>query len=234
MLFSAISFIIGLIIIGLTAGFSFVLYATQVAVLGNAKTPLRKGLLLLAGVTSGLLLLTAFFLFVQPETFRISSVWEIVGEYRTNSVDVVIGLISLSAGMYVLLLGQRHRERQSVLVPQPPVQTKGRMGGAALFSFGFVRAITRITGVAALLLGVRTIIHATNNLLVGAALIIILLGAAMLPYLVILAARYWRPNFFVHIERYLAKAKNLRPYRTVGVSLIVMGILFMLLSFLPI
>ncbi len=225
---------IGLVIIGLTAGFSFVLYATQVAVLGGTKMPLRKGLLLLAGVASGLLLLTTFFIFVQPETFRISSVWEIVGEYRTNSVDIVIGLMSLCAGMYIVLLGRRHRGQRLALTPQPPVQTKGRTGGAALFSFGFVRAITRVTGVAALLLGARTVVHATSNLLVGVALIVILLGAAMLPYVVILAARYWRPKLFMHIERYLTRIKNLRPYRTVGVSLMVMGILFMLLSFLPV
>lgn len=226
---SIISFGIGLIIIGVVAGFSFVLYAMQAAVLGDKKNPMKKGLALAAGVASGLLLLAMFFLLVQPETFQIVSIWDIADGLRTNSVDILIGLLGVICGVYVVLLGYR-RKVQPVPATRPSAPTKGYGGGAALFSFGFGRAITRVTGVAALLLGVRTITHATDILAVKLGFLIIMLAAAMLPYIIMLAMRFWRPTSFAHIERSLERVKSIRPYRTAGALLVGIGLVFLLLS----
>lgn len=234
-LFSIISFMVGLVIVGVVAGFSFMLYATQVAVLGSKQAPLRKGLALAIGVASGMVILALLFLLLQPETFHVISVWELIDGYRTNMIDSFIGLLCIVCGIYLVLLGQRRKGWQLNSTPRPSASIKKQKGSSvALFSFGFGRAVTRVTGIAALLLGVRTIIYATDDSLLRLLFLMILLAAAMLPYVIILAAKVWRPSLFLHIENYLAKVKNIRPYRTVGVFLVVVGAMLVLLSLLPV
>lgn len=231
LILSFVSLLIALVGIGLAAGFSFVLYMTQVAVLSSNKAPLKKGLVLTAGITSGLVLLGGFFLLAQPETFSVSSVWGMIDGYRTNLVDLLIGILCLIGGVHVLL--RARRLVPSPIVPAPSLKGRALAGNATLFSLGFGRAVTRVSGIAALLLGVRTIIHATDAPLMRLLLVAVLLAAALLPYAIILAARVWRPALFRRIEQLLVRVKSFRPYRSVGIFLVAVGCIFILLSLLP-
>ena len=232
-LVSVLSFVVGLIVIGVVAGFSIILYATQMALLGDAKAPIKKGVIQIAGIATGLVLLAVFFFLVRPETFHISSVWEVLEGYRLNVVDILVGLASLGGGIYIMLLGHR-RTVKPAPVPHASVHTKARLGNAAVFSLGFVRAITQVTGVAALLLGVRTVVHTTDSWILQIVSTALLLIAALLPYGAMVAARLWHPRLFAHLEHYLTKIKSFRPYRTAGVLLVLIGLLFLVLAFVTV
>lgn len=220
-----VAFILGLILIGLVAGFSTILYATQVAVLGSKKAPFQKSFILLSGVGAGLLLLTLIFFLTQPETFQVTSIWEVIKGYRTNAVDMFLGLLCIGGGISSIIVGQR-----AVTKPIATPKMQKGVGSTALFGLGFIRAITRVSGVAALLLGVRTIVHATDLLFFQCILLAALLAAAMLPYAVIVGARYWYPLIFSRIERVLTKARSLRPYYSIGIFLVIVGMVFLTLS----
>jgi MFS family permease len=229
---SLISWIISLLILGLIAGFSFMLYAAQIAILSSETAPIKKGFIFAAGAASGVALLAVIFLFMQPEMFKIDLVWSIFGKNRTYIVDVIIGFICILGGLYVLTRSL-HRDSKAKPGLKASKKSKAKLGGAALFGLSFGRSITRVSGIAALLLGVRLVIHATDSIIIRALLVALLLAAAILPYVLMIAARAWRPSLFLAVEKILSRVKNFRPYRLIGSLLLVMGCAFFVLSFMP-
>lgn len=105
-----ITFGISLLLAGIVASFSIVLYAALFTALSGARRPLRNGLLLMTGLTSSLLLLAFLFMVTQPEAFSMQEVMTRIGGVRTNSVDAILGLLCLLGG-YGFVISQASIER---------------------------------------------------------------------------------------------------------------------------
>lgn len=225
LLISIISLLIGLLAAGLVAGFSPMLYGMQVAVLGRKKQPTKQALSLIAGVAAGLTLLAIIFLFTLPESFRLVSFIPALSSMRTPLLDNMVALLCIGAGIYLFARSQQ--------VPLEKAQPAGgeaagaKTGNAALFGIGFLRAMSRVSGVAALLVGVKMIVAFSGIFLVQASLLVLLLAIALLPYSAIFAAKVWHPVFFMKIRQLLERLKPRYSGRVVGGLLVLAGLALM-------
>ena len=227
-----ILFGVSLLLVGVVASFSVILYATLFTVLSSTKHPYHKGILVTVGLSGGLLLLALLFMGVQPEIFLVRSAMTTAGAVHTNAVDVALGLICLIGGVFVLYRKRTLKDSSKLVDTKKMSVTKKRAGDAALVGLGFIRGITRITGVAALLFAVRMIMHAVDQPVFQLVWVLVLVALSMVPYAIIFALRLWYPTVFRHAQRSLQRITGLRPGRYLGEVLITVGMLFMGLSFL--
>lgn len=225
-----ITFGISLLLAGIVASFSIVLYAALFTALSGARRPLRNGLLLMTGLTSSLLLLAFLFMVTQPEVFSMQEVMTRIGGVRTNSVDAILGLLCLLGGMALLYRKQVSKGVYEVDRPEDIKPLKMRAGGAALASLGFVRGLTRVTGVAALLFAVRMILHTVEQFTFQLLWVVVLISLSMVPYASIFALRLWRPAVFRRSQKILHRIIASRPQRYTGEVLVGVGVLFLGLS----
>lgn len=231
-IFSLLLFIGGLVVTGLVASFSVMLYASQMAILSDARAPIAKSVALMAGIACGLALLLCVLLLVQPETLQLPAVWVNIAGRRTNTTDMILGVGVILAGVGNLLWG-RNKRRHRTVKPDGSVVTGKNGRTAVLFSFGFVRAITRVTGIAALLFGVRRIFHATDAMMARLLLLLLLLAASLIPYVAMLLIRLMHPSYFVKIQHGTARMKNMWTYKTVSIVLMIIGTALIVLAAAP-
>ena len=227
-----VSFGVSLLLIGVVASFSIVLYIALFTALSGAKRPFRNGLLLIAGLAGSLLLLAMLFMATQPEIFSTQTVIEIVGALRTNVVDMALGLLCFTSGVYVLYRKRTPQDIQELNELKKPKLSKMKAGGTAFVSLGFIRGLTRVAGIAALLLAVRMISHAVDQLTFQLLWVLILVILSMTPYVTIFVLRLWYPVIFLRSQKILKRIVALRPQRYVGEILAGVGVLFVGLSFL--
>ncbi len=227
-----ISFGISLLLAGVVASFSVVLYMALFAALSGTKQPFRNGLLLMAGLAGSLLLLAVLFVVTQPEVFSMQTMMARVGDMRTNTVDIILGLLCLSGGMYVLHRKRTPQGARELDRPEKLKSSKASVGGTALASLGFIRGITRVTGIAALLFAVRMISHTVEQFTFQLVWVVVLVALSMAPYAIIFALRLWYPAVFRRSQKSLQRIIDLRPQRYTGEILFGVGLLFIALSFL--
>lgn len=231
------------IIVGLVAGFSAVLYAAQYRVLARKQSPVRGSLFLMAGVSLGLLVVTVVFAVTQPEFIQWAGFsFDWVSAYRSRLVDVALWVAIGVSGVVLLRRSRTSRsavneKRNSVGQDEFPLgefetelrtgkQAKG--GDVALFSLGLVRSVTRVSGLAALLYGVRMIYSFTLWPVLQLGLLGVLLVSSLAPYLVLFGARFVYPEFFQQIGRKWQKTMAENLHSVVAVGLLVASIILVL------
>lgn len=218
-----VGFFLSLFMVGVIASFSPVLYATQLTILARGKQVVHQSFVFIAGILSGLFFLSLCIAIIQPETItffvRLDTVWYLHGWWINGG----IGLLCVTIGAY--LMASQPREPQ----PGKPAMSP-RKQTAAFYSLGFARSVTRVTGVAALLFGIRLIVQFKAPLLVRTAAFIIMMIGAAAPYVLLVVFKQKAPSFFAKINKEATKLRGYVSRRYSGGALIIMGCAFLILA----
>jgi hypothetical protein len=213
-IFSLIGYILALFGLGLIVGFSPTLYVTHIAVLLQAKHPLRQSMVLLGGVTTAVILLAALSEVIQPGVLRELTRDAVLAVTASKWLSYLLGMAFIAIGWYYLMPRA-----------DTPKKTKNAALGATsgLYTFGLIKTMASASGFAALLIGVRLINEASANLLAQLMLFAVFLTATILPFIGLLLLRLFRPSAFARVNQRLSKIST-RSYRVyAGAVLILIG-----------
>lgn len=211
---SLIGYMLALFGLGLVVGFSPILYVTHIAVLLQAKRPLRQSMFLLGGVTTAVILLAALSEVIQPGALRQITQDAVFAVTASQWLNYLFGVVFIAIGW-------------SYMAPRTQVPKKAKStalgAGSGLFIFGLIKTMASASGFAALLLGVRLINEASANMLVQLLLFTVLFSATILPFIGLLLLRQFRPSAFDRINQRLSRisAHSYRVYA--GAILVLIG-----------
>ena len=230
-----VSFLLAVFIVGIVASFSPLLYTTQLTIVAKGKQAIRQSAVFIGGIVSGLFLLSLGIVIIQPETITFLARFDAMRYIHGWWIDGTIGLLCVIAGLYMIICkprGARRAEKLLGKLPGPsPVSSPGPSRGqtVALYSFGLLRSITRVTGVAAILLGVRLIVQFNAPLLIHLIAFIVMMAGAAAPYVLLIVFREKATAFFGVVRKKVTKLRGYVPRQYTGGALIVLGCAFWVL-----
>ena len=228
---SSVQLLLSTLLVGIIAGFSPVLYTLLVGFISKGSKSLKPAYTIIAGVTSAVFVISAIFLLVQPETINFATQREFLDTLGGKITDTLLGVVSLIIGVFLLVLAKKPKSQKPLKQLNASKNPKKALTGTiGLFSFAFARSAGGITGVAALLFGVRLILHSNTGFIIGFASYAMIFAGAVGPY-ILLVILYKR--FSHRIDALQVKLKAMRKYfsaRTAGWVLVLLSAGFFLLS----
>lgn len=215
-LWTFIGAIIAMIIIGLIAGFSPTLYATQVGISATSKRAQSLMIALMIGVILGIVFLSVFFQFFQVDTLRsiINSTLQAI--YVSVVFNIIIGIIFVAGGFwYIHKKPNRIDKDKSVSI---------KSGYGALVSLGFIRTFLSVSGATATFLASSLISGAKGDIITRLILTLVFLAAAIAPFALILVTMRRRPEK-IHelLERFKHMLHKFDYKLVIGVAAILVG-----------
>lgn len=223
-LFVFISTLISIVILGLAAGFSPMLYVSQFTI-GSAKPSKRRSytIALVAGVLAAILLLIGLFQVMQLST--------LLSFLDTTIKALVVNVtFSLLLGSALIYGGYRYLKR-SEKPNEPTRKPKTTHGIVGIAGLGFFRTFVSVSGVTATYIAANIISNASNSIIERLILTIAFLVATVLPFIGIVWTLQRRPvqmKQFVAFIRTTSKRYNFR--RLVGLGAILVGGMIILVN----
>lgn len=178
--------LITLIILGLIAGFSPTLYATQVGIAATSKRAQSLMIALMIGVLLGIVVLTIFFQFFQVETLRhiIDSTLKAV--YVSAIFNIIIGAAFIAGGFWYI------HKKPNRIAHDNKVALKS--GYWALISLGFFRTFVSVSGATAIFLASTLASSSNPEIVIRLIFIAVFLAASIAPFVLILITMRQQPD----------------------------------------
>lgn len=221
-LFNVILAVVGL---GLVVTFSPVLYAIELATLTRGKRPVYQTIILLASIAMPLVLLILLLvLTVNPaQPTPIEALAEHPPKLVTFPwVSALIGLACCMVGIG-FFIASRHTSS-----PKLAHKTQALDKHSALFWFGVTKTVVSASGIAALFIAVKLIKQSSKDFAVQTLLVLLLLAAAMLPFVAFLLMHIHLPHRFRAVQKVSDKIASYRYYPAVAVVLCAIGVCFLI------
>lgn len=209
--------VFSLITLGLIAGFSPVLYATQAGLVGKPKTAARLMFYLIIGVVVGTILLGLFF-----QLFNISTLTSILN----SAIQAVLinAFFQLIIGATFMVVGAQLLKK--LREPSKPAAKTNKTPNSkwALLSFAAVKTILSASGAAAIFLA-NGVIQDAGQAVVGELILAgIFLAAVIAPFVTIYFIWRRSPEHFASIaDSFKSGAERLHYQKVLGILFIVLG-----------
>ncbi len=213
--------LLGIIFLGLLAGFSPTLYFTQIAVGMKSKNSRVYSMSLIAGVLLAIIVLSFLFQILNLQTlldFIDSTIHALIIAVVFN-IFIAIGLI-IGGFWYI---NYPDEVKKSKLPPlKPTTKSSGKV--SATVSFSFIRTFTSISGITATYVASNTIAATTSGLPEQIIYTSLFLFSAILPFLIIFILIRNKSTYMVKIVDSLKQFMQRFNYRlTIGVTAIIIG-----------
>jgi cytochrome c biogenesis protein CcdA len=210
---------IGVIILGLIAGFSPSLYIAQAALSTHKRTAKQYTYALMAGVTLATILLLVIF-----QSFSLNTLITTVDSaahalFLSVGFNILFGLLFIGGGIYYV------RSRHVHAVYTADTQTIKKAGGmSAFFGFGFAKTFLSVSGATAIFISSNLIASTSTDVVIRAIFMIAFLIASIVPFWVILLTIRKNPEKINTIVLKVKSHISQLNYRlTVGVAAILFG-----------
>lgn len=213
--------IVVLLAVGLIASFSPLLYVTQYRLLAKANGSYRSSLSLIMGILAGITFLVVLLVLFQSEVVYIAAATNYLEPEVLAWFDLGVGLalVIISIGLIWRL---QKTDGQKVINNS----ASNNAQSTSIFVFGFVRSITRLTALAALLFGIHYINATTFWWTLKSILVAVLIFGTMIPYLVMWVAKLFRPNYYRRMSEIFKKITSEKLKIITAILLGILGILF--------
>jgi hypothetical protein len=192
--------LIGIVFLGLIAGFSPTLSIAQVALSTKKRTAARYAYALMAGVLTATVILLVLFQFFSLNNL-ISTISSTVEALLISVLfNVVVGILFIITGVYYV------STRRSKAVYHTNTKAIRQAGGAsAFFGFGFAKTLLSLSGITAVYLGGNIIASTTPDIIIRLVLILAFLGATIAPFYFTLVLIKKHPE---KLEAFIAKVTS--------------------------
>lgn len=214
-----ISSLIGLIALGLAAGFSPTLYVAQVAMADKEKKHSAYSIAIMAGVIAAIILLILLF-----QTIRLNTLITFIDtSLHALTVSVLFNMFVGTA----LLLGGIHYLRTLDNKDTRPKNTKAKQTGGVigLFGLGFVRTIISISGITATYLAGNIIGDVSGSIIDRLIYTLVFLFATIVPFLAIVLLLRNNPRRLKKItKRFKAWLSQFNYHLIGGLAAIIVGV----------
>lgn len=210
--------------LGLAVTFSPVLYAIELATLTQGKRPVYQALILLTSIATPLVLLILLFVLTinpaQPTPL------ETLAEHPPKLitfpwVNALIGLACCVVGVGFFIASRRTSS------PKLAHKTQALNKHSALFWFGLTKTLVSASGVAALFIAIKLIKQSSGDFAIQTLLVLLLLAAAMLPFVAFLLMHIHLPHKFRSVQKVSDTVVSLRYYPVAGTVLAIVGVCFL-------
>ena len=215
--------IIILALLGIIIAFSPTLIITEVAILTRTKKPLVPTTLLIAGIALSVTVFSLItILFIDPtKEIAIPSTREIL--QLIPVIDMLIGLLLAIAG--IKLLRPVHEAAEF-----SERRLEYTMSHKTVFWFGFIKMSTSLSSIAAILFASRYIKTYYSDEPVQIAALLWVIVIAVLPFVLLVAAKLYRPQMFGKIQNASDRVNKLDWRRLIAGAMLLGSISFLLLG----
>lgn len=209
--------------LGIVIAFSPTLILTEIAILTRSKEPFLHTLSLISGIAVSVTLFSlATVLFVDPA--------KVIELPTTTDMLGTVPLMDIAAGILLATIGLRLLRPAGVQDHAPKQSSHYTMKPKTLFLFGFIKMSTSLSSVAAIIIASRFIMtYYTFNTAQFAA-ILWLIGISLLPYILLIAAKLYRPQLFSKIQHASDRVNTLDLRRVLAGALLVASISFLMIG----
>jgi hypothetical protein len=218
---SAIYVAFALLVLGVLLAFSPTILITELAILTKSKNPAWLSLFLIAGVATPIVVFSLLaFWFIDPnariyvpETRHILQIFPLL--------DFIIGTLFIVAGIRIR---KSNNPPANVAKPKVPLTI---FTPKKIFLFGLVRTITRLSGLAAILLAGQLLKKNSDGpyAVLGIAW---LAAVALSPMVVLLFMQHTHSKSFAKIANYSEQVASIHWRNIISTGLIICGCLFIL------
>lgn len=211
--------------LGLAVTFSPVLYAIELATLTRGKRPVYQAIILLTSIATPLVLLILLFVLIvnpaQPTPL------EAFAEHPPKLItfpwiNALIGLICCMVGVGFFIASRRTTS------PRLAHKTQALNKHSALFWFGLTKTVVSASGIAALFIAIKLIKQSSGDFAIQTLLVLLLIAAAMLPFVAFLLMHIHLPHKFHVVRRASDRVASLRYYPVVAFVLGIVGVCFLI------
>lgn len=224
---------IGVVGLGLVAGFSPILYGTQAGLSIHPRNTTRMMIIIIAGVLTGTLLLGFFFSFFQITTLTAILNSTIQAIIVNTAFQIIVGAVLFIIGIRFL------RRPKATTQKKQPTQQKPATEWT-LFSFAVAKTILSASGAAAVFIATGIIIDSSLPFLTQIISAVVFLAATILPFVFILWVWVKSPHRFQTVADSVKAKANKIHYRKIfgwaflgiGISLIALNVTSYAFTFL--
>lgn len=204
----------GLLILGMVIAFSPTLIFTEIAIITKSKQPFKLSIALIAGIAVPIvaLVLLAVLLYDPNTEFEVPKTSEVLS--ITPLIDVTVGIALIIAGSRI----GKGPKKESNFNPEKLFSFK------TMFLFGAIKMATSLSSIAAILIAARFLKTTTSDSTQQLLGVVWLVGAALLPFILILLVNYFSPASFAKIKMHSEKISELNWSRILALTLTVGGI----------
>ncbi|MES2630630.1 MAG: hypothetical protein V4611_01615 [Patescibacteria group bacterium] len=215
-LWSFIGAVIAMVILGLIAGFSPTLYATQVGLAAATKRSQPLMISLMIGVLIGIILLSIFFQFFQVETLRLIIDSTLKALYVSVVFNTILGTSFILGGFWYI-----HKKPNRIT---KDAKVNAKSGYWALISLGFFRTFVSISGATATFLASNLISESKEDIIERLVLTAIFLAAVIAPFALILIVMNRHPERMQDVLAWSkTQLKKINYKLIIGVTAILVG-----------
>jgi hypothetical protein len=215
--------VIILAFLGVVIAFSPTLMLTLIAILTRSKKPFLDSLFLIAGIGLSVTIFSiGTMLFVDPaKVIELPSTTDVLG--RVPLVDIIAGILLLVVGLRLLRPTNDKRQNSQK-------SSEYTMNPKTLFWFGFIKMSTSLSSVAAIIIASRFIkTYYTFNTAQFAA-ILWLVCISLSPFLLLIAAKKYRPQLFKKIQNASDRVSTLDWRRLLAGVVLIASISFLMIG----
>lgn len=223
----ALAILVGILIVlallGIVVAFSPTLIIAEIAILTRAKDPVRRTLALIAGIATAVTIFSLLaLLFIEP-TRHITlpstrDVFDLVPIF-----DIIVGVLLMFVGLK--LLRPAH--------PKPKAAESAferRMSPSALYWFGLIKMGTSLSSITAIIIATRLINTYTRTNPVQAVAALWLVAISMLPFVLLILSKQYRPQLFGRIQDMSDRAVSLNWRRYIAGAIMLLSVWFMVVG----
>lgn len=224
---SLIGVIIAVVILGLVAGFSPTLYATQVGIAATSKRAQSFMIALMIGVILGIIGLSIFFQFFQVETLRLVIDSTLKAIYVSSVFNAIMGTAFIAGGFWYI-----HKKPNRV---DKSHTFNSKSGYWALTSLGFFRTFISVSGATATFLASTLISGSSTEIISRLILTLIFLATTIVPFVIILITMKRQPKKIQSVLTWFKELLHKFDYKLIiGVTAILVGSAIILFNVLRI
>jgi len=207
--------------LGVIVAFSPILVVTELTVLTRSKQPARHIVAFILGIATaiGLLLfiaITSIFSIDPGYVIVLPSVHEIIR--AAPLADLLIGILLLVTGI------RMYRTKVSAKNSAP--SSDKSPGTKSLFWFGFLKMVTSLSSITAILLATRLIKTSVPEGTIQWIAVVWLIGISLLPFIVIAVLQNRKPASFAKIQRVSDKATLVNWRSVIALAFCIIGACF--------
>ena len=216
---SLLTTLLAVVLLGIVAGFSPTLFITQATVdVKSTKKISPYTIGLVVGVALAIVLLIVLFQFIQPGVLR--------HFFNTTVRTIVISVIFNGiVGLLLIAGGAWYLTHRNVATKRSGRHTLKKTGGvSAMFSFGFFRTLTSVSGIAATFLAGTIIANSSVHFIEQLLYTLLFLAAAITPFGGIAILMRREDKKVTRTVEYINKQLDRFNYKTVlGIGAVILG-----------
>ncbi|MDN5275839.1 MAG: hypothetical protein JWN33_488 [Candidatus Saccharibacteria bacterium] len=212
--------LLAMIGLGIIIAFSPALFAAEIAVLSHLKEGRRQAVVLIIGSITPIMILAGLgVLIISPRTQQ-----AVIASATTQQLfhwfDFALGLVLIIIGVVSLYSMRRRLTKKTLKKVSQPFKNDW-----FAFSFGFIRMMSNISSLAALLLALRLIKENLDSTILETFALALLLATTIAPYIALIYAKKHKPHRYELFERGSNKLLALDSRFVVSYPSLVIGVL---------